>query len=179
MILSIHTILSQLTEIQKVVLESIVEDISYLENTLQTVEDKNLVSLARLSITFNYISLETLRNFYCERLSIKRDKTSRNYSWKAFFTYPKHIGKVDRILKGNEYKSNEYIGFESTKDMESFIDTLRIQRNLILHRTSLLNKKHNKKLQTYLNNINHTRIKEIFIKSKNCIEIMSYTMELN
>ena len=180
MILSIHTILSQLTEIQKVVLESIVEDISYLEKySSKQWRIKNLVSLARLSITFNYISLETLRNFYCEKLSIKRDKASRNYSWKAFFTYPKHIGKVDRILKGNEYKSNEYIGFESTKDMESFIDTLRIQRNLILHRTSLLNRKHNKKLQTYLNNINHTRIKEIFIKSKNCIEIMSYTMELN
>ena len=178
MILPIHTTLPQLTKVQKVVLDSIIEDIYYLKNTLQIVEDKNLVSLARLSITFNYISLETLRNFYCERLSIKRDKASRNYSWKSFFTYPKHIGKVDRILKGNEYQSNEYISFESTKDVESFIDTLRIQRNLILHRTSLLNEKHNKKLQTYLNNITRESIKEIFIKSKNCIEIMHYIMRL-
>ena len=171
--MQINTINSQFTKIQKSVLESILEDLSYLENTLQTVENKNLVSLARLSITFNYISLETFRDFYYKKSSIKKDKATGNYSWRPFFIHLKHIEKVDRVLQ-----KNPDISFKNAKDMEDFIDTLRIQRNLILHRTSLLNKKHNKKLQTYLNNINHTRIREIFIKSKNCIEIMSYTMEL-
>ena len=60
--------------------------------------------------------------------------------------------------------------------MEKFIDKLRIQRNLVLHRKILLNKKHNKKLQSFLNNITRQSIKEIFIKSKNCIEIMNYIM---
>lgn len=62
----------QLTESQKKVFSSILEDIFYLENTLQTVEDNSLIHLARISIIFNYISLETLRNFYCEKLLLCR-----------------------------------------------------------------------------------------------------------
>ena len=169
----INTISSQFTKIQKVVLESILEDLSYLENTLQIVEDKNIVSLARISITFNYISLETFRDFYYKKSSIKKDKGTGNYSWRPFFIHSKQIEKIDRVLQ-----KNPDIGFKKAKDMEDFIDKLRTQRNLILHRTNLLNKKHNRKLQNYLNNITHESIKEIFIKSRNCIEIMSYIMRL-
>ena len=89
----------QLTESQKKVFNSILEDIFYLENTLQTVEDKNLIHLARISIIFNYISLETLRDFYCEKLSIKRDKKTGNYKWRSFFTYADHIKRIDLLLK--------------------------------------------------------------------------------
>lgn len=59
--------------------------------------------------------------------------------------------------------------------MEIFIDKLRRQRNLILHRSSSSNKKHDK----ISGKCSIKNIKEIFVKSKNCIEIMNYTMELN
>lgn len=71
------------------------------------------------------------------------------------------------------------MGFKRTKDMEAFIDKLRIQRNLILHRSFSSNKNRNKELQKYLGNIKHKNIEGVFIKSKNCVEIMNYTMELN
>ena len=164
----------QLTESQKKVFNSILEDISYLENTLQTVENRNLIHLARISITFNYISLETLRNFYCEKLSIKKDKKTGNYRWKSFFTYADHTKRIDLLLK-----SKKYMDFKRTKDMEVFIDKLRIQRNLILHRSFSSNKNRNKELQKYLGNIKHKNIEGVFIKSKNCVEIMNYIMELN
>ena len=173
MILRINTIPSQLTKTQEAVLRSILEDIFYLENTLQIVKNKNLISLARISITFNYISLETFRDFYCERLSIRKDKGTGNYNWRSFFIYPKHIENIDAFLK-----KRSRINFKNANDMEKFIDTLRIQRNLVLHRKILLNKKHNKKLQGFLNNITRQSIKEIFIKSRNCIEIMNYIMKL-
>ena len=92
----------QLTESQKKVFNSILEDISYLENTLQTVENRNLIHLARISITFNYISLETLRNFYCEKLSIKKDKQTGNYKWRSFFTYADHTKRIDLLLKSKK-----------------------------------------------------------------------------
>ena len=164
----------QLTESQKKVFNSILEDISYLENTLQTVENKSLIHLARISITFNYISLETLRNFYCEKLSIKKDKKTGIYSWKSFFTYADHTKKIDLLLQ-----AKQYMDFKKIKDMEIFIDKLRIQRNLILHRSLSSNKKRNKELQRYLENVKHKNIEKVFIKSKNCVEIMNYIMELN
>ena len=164
----------QLTESQKKVFNSILEDISYLENTLQTVENKNLIHLSRIAIIFNYISLETLRDFYCEKLSIKKDKKTGNYRWKSFFIYADHAQKINLLLQ-----SKKYADFKNTKDMETFIDKLRRQRNLILHRSSSSNKKHDKELQKYLANVQHKNIKEIFVKSKNCIEIMNYIMELN
>ena len=171
--MSINTSSSQLTKSQKEVFNSILEDISYLENTLQTAADKNLIHLARISITFNYLSLVTLRDFYCEKLSIRKDKRLGNYKWQSFFNLA-HIKKIDLLLQ-----TKQYIDFKKTKDVENFIDKLRVQRNLILHRSSLLNEKSNKELQKYLENVKPTDIKKIFIKSKNCIEIMNYTMELN
>ena len=164
----------QLTEGQKKVFNSILEDIFYLENTLKTAEHKSLIHLSRISIIFNYISLETLRDFYCEKLSIKKDKKTGNYKWKSFFICADHIKKIDLLLR-----SKRYTGFKKTKDMEAFIDELRIQRNLILHRSFSPNKKRNKELQNYLENVKHKNIEEVFIKSKNCIEIMNYIMELN
>ena len=164
----------QLTQSQKKVFNSILEDVSYLENTLQTVENKNLTHLSRIAIIFNYISLETLRDFYCEKLSIKKDKQTGNYRWKSFFIYADHTQKINLLLQ-----AKQYAGFKSTKDMETFIDKLRRQRNLILHRSSSSSKKHDKELQKYMTNVQYKNIKEIFIKSKNCIEIMNYTMELN
>ena len=164
----------QLTESQKKVFNSILEDIFYLENTLKTVGYKNLIHLSRISIIFNYIFLETLRDFYCEKLSIKKDEKTRNYKWKSFFTYADHTKKIDLILQ-----LKQYTDFKKTKDMETFIDKLRIQRNLILHRSFLPNKKRSKELQSYLENVRHKNIKKIFIKSKNCIEIMNYIIELN
>ena len=169
----INTSNPQLTESQKKVFNSILEDISYLENTLQTVENKNLIHLSRIAIIFNYISLETLRNFYCEKLSIKKDKNTGNYKWRSFFTYGDHTKKINLLLQ-----SKQYIDFKKTKDIETFIDRLRIQRNLILHRSIASNKKRNKELQKYLENVKHKKIEEVFIKSKNCIEIMNYIMEL-
>ena len=163
-----------LTESQKEVFNSILEDIFYLENTLKTVEHKNLIHLARISIIFNYISLETLRDFYCEKLSVKKDKKTGNYQWESFFKYAGHEQKIDRLLC-----SGQYAGFKETKNMEGFIDELRRRRNLILHRSTPLNKKHNQKLFSYLKNIKQTDIESIFIKSKNCIEIMNYIMDLN
>ena len=164
----------QLTESQKKVFNSILEDIFYLENTLKTVENKNLIHLSRISIIFNYISLETLRDFYCEKLSIKKDKKTGNYRWKSFFTYADHTKKIDLLLQ-----SKQYTDFKKTRDIETFIDKLRIQRNLILHRSFSPNKKRNKELQRHLENVKHKNIEEVFIKSKNCIEIMNYIMELN
>ena len=130
--------------------------------------------MSRISIIFNYISLETLRDFYCEKLSIEKDKKTGNYKWKSFFIYADHTKKIDLLLQ-----SKQYIGFKKTRDMEAFIDRLRIQRNLILHRSFSLNRKRNKELQRYLENVKHKHIEEVFIKSKNCIEIMNYIMELN
>ena len=63
--------------------------------------------------------------------------------------------------------------------MERFIDKLRIYRNLILHRSTPLNKKHNQRLLSYLENVKQIDIERIFTKSKDCIEIMNYIMELN
>ena len=163
----------KLTESQKRVFNSILEDIFYLENTLKTVEHKNLIHLSHISIIFNYISLETLRNFYCEKLSIKKDKNTSNYKWRSFFTYGDHTKKINLLLQ-----SKQYIDFKKTKDIETFIDRLRIQRNLILHRSIASNKKRSKELQKYLENVKHKKIEEVFIKSKNCIEIMNYIMEL-
>ena len=163
-----------LTENQKEVFNSILEDIFYLENTLKTVEHKNLIHLARISIIFNYISLETLRDFYCKKLSMKKDKKTGNYHWKSFFKCAGHEQKIDLLLR-----SRQYIDFKETKNMEYFIDELRIRRNLILHRSIPLNKKHNQRLLDYLKNIKQIDIENIFIKSKNCIEIMNYIMELN
>ena len=164
----------KLTENQKRVFNSILEDIFYLENILNTVEHKNLIHLSRISIIFNYISLETLRNFYCEKLSIKKDKNTGNYKWRSFFIYADHIKKINLLLQ-----SKQYADFKKTKDMETFIDKLRIQRNLILHRSVSPSKNRNKELQKYLENVKHKKIEEVFIKSKNCIEIMNYIMELN
>ena len=162
----------QLTESQKKVFSAIFEDIVYLENTLKKAERKNLIHLSRISIIFNYISLETLRNFYCEKLSIKKDKKTENYKWKSFFIYADHTKKINQLLK-----LKKYIDFKRTKEMENFVNNLRIKRNLILHRSVSPNRKHNKELQKYLENINHKKIEEVFIKSKNCIEIMNYIME--
>lgn len=145
-----------------------------MENTLKIVEDRSLIHLARISIIFNYISLETLRNFYCERLSIKRDKKAGNYIWKSFFIYSGHTKKIDLLLQ-----KKRDIDFKKTKDMEIFIDRLRMQRNLILHRSFPPNKKRNRELQKYFDNVKHKNIEEIFIKSKNCIEIMNYIMQFN
>ena len=164
----------QLTESQKKVFNSILEDIFYLESALKTTEHKNLAHLARISIIFNYISLETLRDFYCEKLSIKKDKKTGNYKWKSFFRYADHTKKIDLLLQ-----SRQYADFKKIKDMDAFINKLRIQRNLILHRSFTPNKNRNQELQEYLKNIQHADIEEIFIKSKNCVEIMNYIMELN
>ena len=81
---------AQLTKSQKEVFNSILEDIFYLEKTLKIVEYKDLIHLARISIIFNYISLEILRNFYCEKLSVKRDRETGNYQWKSFFKCAGH-----------------------------------------------------------------------------------------
>lgn len=164
----------QLTKRQKKVFTSILEDVFYLENILKTVEHKNLIPLSRISIIFNYISLETLRDFYCEKLSIRKDRKTGNYNWKSFFKYKNHKIKIDLILK-----SKRYIDLKKTEDMENFIDQLRKQRNLILHRSFSSSGKLNQGLQNYLKNIKHKNIEKIFTNSKNCIEIMSYTMELN
>ena len=170
-----NAITFQLTKTQEKVFNSILEDIYHLENALQMIRNKNLIPLlARTSIIFNYISLETLRNFYCEKLFIKKDQGTKNYKWKSFFTYSNHTEKINQVLK-----EKQYVDFKNAQDMETFVNELRIQRNLILHRTSLLNKKHNKKLIiNLLNNIKNKDIKKIFTKSKNCIEIMNYIMEL-
>ena len=165
---------AQLTKNQKEVFNSILEDIFYLEKSLKTVEYEDLIHLARISIIFNYISLETLRNFYCEKLFVRKDKKTGNYQWKSFFEYADHTQKIDLLLR-----SKQYVGFKKTKHMEHFIDELRIRRNLILHRSVPLNKKHNQKLLSYLENVKQIDIEKIFIKSKNCIEIMNYIMELN
>ena len=165
----------QLSESQKRVFNSILEDIFYLKNTLdKTAEHNNLIHLARISITFNYISLETLRDFYCEKLSLKKDKITGNYNWKSFFKYKDHTKKIDLILR-----SKQYMDFHKTKNMEDFINKLRLYRNLILHRSTSLNKKHNKQLENYLKNMKKSSIEKVFTKSKNCIEIMNYIMELN
>ena len=167
-----HT--AQLTKSQKEVFNSILEDIFYLEKTLKAIEYKDLIHLARISIIFNYISLETLRDFYCEKLSVKKDRKTGNYQWKSFLKCADHAQKIDLLLR-----SKQYIGFKKIKNMEHFIDELRIRRNLILHRSIPLNKKHNQKLLSYLKSIKQIDIEKIFVKSKNCIEIMNYIMELN
>lgn len=164
----------QLSEKQKQVLNTILEDIFYLASTLnKTTDSRSLIHLARISIIFNYISLETLRNFYCEKLGLKQDKKTRNYNWQSFFKYKDHTRKIDLLLK-----SKKYTGFQETKDLENFIDELRQYRNLILHRSNLSNKKHNKSLENYLKNINQKSIEKLFTKSRNCIEIMNYIMEI-
>ena len=165
---------TQLSEKQKKVLNTILEDIFYLESLLnKTADSSSLIHLARISIIFNYISLETLRNFYCETLSLRQDKKTRNYTWQSFFKYKDHTRKIDLLLK-----SKKYTGFQETKNMENFIDELRQYRNLILHRSNLSNKKYNKSLESFLKNIKQKSIEMIFTKSKNCIEIMNYIMEI-
>ena len=166
---------SQLTKSQTEVFNSILEDIFYLKNSLNTTKTENLIHLAHISIIFNYISLETLRNFYCEKLSIKKDKATRNYQWESFFTYKDHMKKINHLLQ-----IRQYMDFKTIKTMKDFINELRLYRNLILHRSKSSNKKHNqKKILKYLKNIKKSEIEKIFIKSKNCIEIMNYIMELN
>lgn len=145
-----------------------------MEDTLKTVKDKNLIHLLRISTIFNYISLEALRDFYCEKLSMKKDKKTRNYTWRSFFEYKDHAKKINLLLQSKQYEN-----FKKMKNMEIFIDKLRIQRNSILHRSFPSSKKHNQKSGVYSKNVQHKNIKEIFIKSKNCIEIMNYIMKLN
>ena len=146
----------------------------YLEKTLKTTNHNDLVHLARIAIIFNYISLETLRDFYCNILGLKKNKLTRSsYTWSSFFSYQHHRNKIDLLLT---YR--KYVEFNNTKDMECFIDKLRIWRNLILHRSSHANKKYNQKLIIYLRGVNKSDIEKNFIKSKNCIEIMNYIMAI-
>ncbi len=166
---------SQLTKSQAEVFNSILEDIFYLKKSLHTTKSENLIHLTRISIIFNYISLETLRNFYCEKLSIKKDKATGNYQWESFFTYKDHTKKINHLLQ-----ERQYTDFKNIKAVKDFINELRLYRNLILHRSKSLNKKHNqKKILKYLKNIKKPDVEKNFIKSKNCIEIMNYIMELN
>ena len=148
-------------------------DIFYLEDILKRQENNNLIHLARISIIFNYIALETLRNFYCDVLCLKTANSLETYKWDSFFLYKNNRAKITLLLK-----FKKYINFKKPEDMESFIHELRVWRNLILHRSSTSNQRYNKRLKHYLENIKKPKIEQIFIKSKNCIEIMNYTMEL-
>lgn len=164
----------KLTDKQKTIINSILEDIFYLESTIKKVKNENLINLSRISIIFNYILLEALRDFYCEKLSITKNKKTKNYTWNSFFNYKDYKKNINLLLR-----KKQYTGFKKIKDMQTFIDELRIQRNLILHRSSLPKRKVNQQLQNSFKKANRKCIEIVSTKSKNCFEIMNYITELN